>query len=96
VLRDSEDEETYYYGIIKEIVQLKYIGEPRKQLVLFNYQWFYFERNSSVKVHKEYYDLVDVHHCKRYLNYDLFILATNVIQLYYMSYPQEVKEKVNW
>ena len=34
----SGDKETYYYGVIKEIMQLEYIGEPRKQLVLFNCQ----------------------------------------------------------
>jgi len=39
---------------------------------------------------------VEVHHCKRYLNYDPFILATNAIQVYYMPYPQKIKEKVDW
>jgi len=74
-------------------LQLEYIGEPRKQLVLFNCQWFDFERNRVVKVHKEC-DIVELHHHKRYLNYDPFILAVNTIQIYYMPYPQKINEKV--
>ena len=76
-------------------MQLEYIGEPRKQLALFNYQWFDIERNRGVKVHKEY-DIVEVHHRKRYLNYDPFILAANAIHVYYMPYPHKIKEKVDW
>jgi len=30
------------------------------------------------------------------LNYDHFILAANAIQVYYMPYPQKIKEKVDW
>jgi len=48
----SKDEENYYYGIIKNIMQLECIGEQIKQLVLFNYQWFDCKRNNGVKVHK--------------------------------------------
>jgi len=84
----SKDEENYFYGIIKEITQLEYIGEPTKHLVLFNCQWFDFERNRGVKVHKEY-DIFEVHHRRRYSNYDPFILAANAIQVYYMPYPKK-------
>jgi len=76
-------------------MQLHYIGEPTKQLVLFNYQWFDCERNHGIKVHKEY-DIVKAHHHKRYLNYDPFILVANAIKVYYMSSPKKIKEKVDW
>jgi len=76
-------------------MQLEYIGEPRKQLALFNCQWFDIERSRGVKVHKEY-DIVEVHRCKRYLNYDPFILTANAIQVYYMPHPHKIKEKVDW
>lgn len=62
-------------------------GEPTKHLVVFYCQLFDFERNCGVKVHKEY-GIVEVHHCKMYLNYDPFIHATNAIQVYYMPYPE--------
>jgi len=39
-------------------MQLEYIGELTKQLVLINYQWFNCERNYGVKFHKEY-DIVE-------------------------------------
>jgi len=92
---DNGEEENYYYGIIIKIMQLEYIGEPTKNLVLFNCQWFDFERNRGVKFHKDY-GIMEVHHCKRYLNYDPFILAANAIQVYYMPYPKNIKEKVDW
>jgi len=75
-------------------MQLQYIEEPTKQLVLFNCQWFDCERNCGVKVHKEY-DIVKVHHRKRYLKYDPFILATNAIRVYFMPYPKKFKEKID-
>ena len=67
-------------------MQLHYIGEPTKQLVLFNCQWFDCEMNHCVEVHKEY-DNGEVHHRKGYLNYDPFILVANAIKVYYMPYP---------
>jgi len=39
---------------------------------------------------------VEVNHRKRYLNYDPYILAANAIQVYYMPYPQKIKENVDW
>jgi len=49
---DSEGDNNYYYGIIKEILQVEYPGEPTKQLVLFNYKWFDVVVNCDVKIHK--------------------------------------------
>jgi hypothetical protein len=46
--------ENYYYGIIKEIMQVEYPGEPTKQLVLLNCEWFDVAVNRGVKVHPQY------------------------------------------
>jgi len=32
----KDDNEKYYYGIIKKIMQVEYPGKPTKQLVVFN------------------------------------------------------------
>jgi len=39
---------------------------------------------------------VEVHRSRRYIRYDSFILVTNAIQVYYMPYPEKIKEKVDW
>ena len=92
---DDRNEENYYYGIIKEIVQLEYPGEPSKQIVLFNCEWFDAVINRGVKIHKQY-GLVEVRHTRRYSKYDPFIFAANAIQVYYVPYPEKIKEKRDW
>jgi len=32
--------ENDYYGVLKDIVQLEYVGEPLKRCVLFSCEWF--------------------------------------------------------
>jgi len=39
---------------------------------------------------------VEVHCHRRYSNFDPFIFATNTIQVYYVPYPEKIKEKVDW
>jgi len=45
----KDDNEKYYYGIIKEIMQVEYSGEPTKQLVVFNCEWFDNTINHGIK-----------------------------------------------
>ena len=92
---DDGSEENYYYGIIKEIVQVEYPGDPLKQLVLFNCEWFDIALNRGRKIHKQY-DIVEICHTRRYSKYDPFIFAKNGIQVYYVPYPRNIKGKTNW
>jgi len=92
---DGGADENYYYGIIKEIVQVEYPGEPTKRLVLLNCEWFDVAVNRGVKVHPQY-GIVEINHRRRYKKYDPFIIPTNAIQVYYVPYPEKIKEKVDW
>lgn len=92
---DEGVEENYYYGIVKEILQVEYLGEPTKQLVLFNCEWFDIVANNGMKIQHQY-GIVEVHRRRRYSKYDPFIIATNAIQVYYVPYPEKLKEKVDW
>jgi hypothetical protein len=92
---DEGVEENYYYGNIKEIMLVEYLGEPTKQLVLFNCEWFDVVANRGMKVQHQY-GIVEVNHRRRYSNYDPFIFATNAIQVYYVPYPGKLKEKIDW
>ena len=91
----KDDNEKYYYGIVKEIMQVEYIGELTKQLVIFNCEWFDNTINHGIKVQPQY-DIVKINYRRRYSNFDPFIFATNAIQLYYVPYSEKIKEKVNW
>jgi hypothetical protein len=92
---DERVEENYYYGNIKEIMQVEYLGKLTKQLVLFNCEWFDVVAGLGMKVQHQY-GIVEVHHRRRYLNYDPFIFATYAIQVYYVPYPKKLKEKIDW
>ena len=76
-------------------MEIEYPGDPLKQLVLFNCEWFDATLNRGVKIHKQY-GIVEVCHTRRYSKYDPFIFAKNAIQVYYVPYPQNIKEKNNW
>jgi len=91
----KDDGEQYYYGIVKEIMQVEYSGEPTKQLVVFNCEWFDNTINHGIKVQPQY-GIVEVNFHRRYSNFDPFIFATNAIQVYYVPYPEKIKEKVDW
>ena len=77
---DHGNEKNYYYGIIKEIVQLEYLGEPSKQIVLFNCEWFDVVLNHGVKIHKQY-GILEVCHTRWYSKCDPFIFVANAIQV---------------
>ena len=88
-------DQLYYYGIIKEIIQLEYTGHPMKQVVLFNCEWFDTVLNRGMKVHKDY-GIVEIRHNRRYPRYDPFIVAQKVIQVYYLPYPTNIRDKQHW
>ena len=48
-----------------------------------------------MKTHKDY-NLVDINHKRRFNMDEPFILAAQVTQIYYASYPSMKADKVNW
>ena len=43
-----------YYGILKEIVELEYLGEPIKKIFLFNCEWYDSTLNRGMNIDKKY------------------------------------------
>ena len=66
-----------------------------KQVVLFNCEWFDTVLKRGMKVHKDY-RIIEIWHNRRYLRYDPFIVAQKVIQVYYLSYPENLRDKQYW
>jgi len=61
-----------YYGMLKDIVQIEYAGEPLQRCVLFSYDWFDPTLNRGTRSHK-LSKLIEVHRTRRYKNYNPFI-----------------------
>ena len=66
-----------------------------KQVVLFNCEWFDTVLNRGMKVLKDY-GIVEIRHSRRYSRYDPFIVAQKVIQVYYLPYPEKLRDKQHW
>ena len=90
---DAGEGESDWYGVIKEILELEYVGEPMKTIVLFNCEWYNPTRSSRTLKHN-HYKVTKVNHTKRYGRYDTFIIAHNARLVYYLPYLGNYKS--NW
>ncbi|KAL0395441.1 UNVERIFIED_CONTAM: hypothetical protein Slati_4510300 [Sesamum latifolium] len=81
-----------FYGILEEVIQLDYPLIPNMQIVLFKCRWVNPVR--GMKVHPRYH-LVDVNFKKVYQKNKPFILAQQVVQVYYTEYPSMKRDKVD-
>ncbi|KAL0295569.1 UNVERIFIED_CONTAM: hypothetical protein Sangu_3194800 [Sesamum angustifolium] len=61
--------------------------------MMFKYHWV--DPIRGMKVHPSYY-LVDVNFKKRYQKDDPFILAQQIVQVYFTEYPSMKRDKVDW
>ncbi len=91
----SSEVECDFYGVLEEIIQLKYPGWPQKHVVLFRCAWFDPTPDRGTRVHKQY-GLVEVRDGRRYGKFDPFILASQADQVYYTHYPTKSREKIGW
>ena len=80
VIDDAREGEIDWYGVIKEILELEYVDELMKTVVLFNCEWYDPTRPSRICKHN-HYKITEVHHTKRYRRYNPFIIAKNVNQI---------------
>lgn len=75
-----------FFGILSDIIELEYPGMPTKKLVVFKCDWFDNTPNRGTRVDRQY-GIVEVKESGRYKNYDPFIFAQQVEQVYYTPYP---------
>ena len=92
---NSSDTEIQYDGRLIEVLKLEYSRLPIKHIVLLKCEWFDPTINSGMKVHKQY-PLVDVNLKQRLIKYELFILAMQAAQVYYVSYLSLKIDKFDW
>ncbi|WMV32573.1 hypothetical protein MTR67_025958 [Solanum verrucosum] len=82
-----------YYGVIQEIIEVRYSGWPNKKIVLFRCEWFDPSHRGTKVDHQ--HNIIEVKHTRKYRSYDPFIIAQHTKQVYYASYPLR-RDKVDW
>jgi hypothetical protein len=86
-----DDNERDYYGMLKEVVRLKYLGSKCK-LFLFKCNWYDTKR--GIRVHRSN-GLVEIKHTSRLHGNEDFMLAQQCQQVYY-TYPPDNKSSEWW
>ena len=91
---NSEDAASIFYGHLNEVLVLTYhtVGLVAS-VILFNCPWFDSPPRGT-HVHPTY-NLVDVNFKRKYPNYDPFVLAQQVTQVYYCPFPGAPQSRSN-
>jgi hypothetical protein len=89
------DVQNDYYGVLKDIIEIEYVGEPVKRCVLFSCEWFDPTLNRGTRTHK-LCNLIEVHRTRRYRKYDPFIFPSTASQVYFMPHPDRSRDRANW
>jgi hypothetical protein len=82
---DADGHESKYYGVIKNIIKYSFAGNKNLKIVFFNCDWF----DPYHGTRKNNFGMVEVKHEHRLRGCDPFVLAHQVEQVYYISYPCE-------
>ena len=82
---DGDGNALEYFGVIEDIIKISWEGREQLDLVLFYYFWF--DPSSRGVRRTENLGLVEVKHSSRLQNFEPFVLASQVTQVYYLSYP---------
>ncbi|KAK6789238.1 hypothetical protein RDI58_013037 [Solanum bulbocastanum] len=90
---DGTGQTIEYYGVIHEIIKVRYSGRPKKKIILFRCKWF-DPSHRGTKVDQQH-NIIEVKHTRKYRSYDFFIIEQNAKQVYYAPYPLR-KDKTNW
>ncbi|KAK6791414.1 hypothetical protein RDI58_010495 [Solanum bulbocastanum] len=90
---DGTSQTIEYYGVIQEIIEVRYSGWPKKKIVLFRCEWFDPSHRGTKMDHQ--HNIIEVKHTRKYRSYDPFIIAQNAKQLYYASYLLR-RDKADW
>jgi len=84
-----------YYGVLEEVIELEYLGEPRKRCLLFRCEW-YDPSNPRGTRYSKLNCTFEINIQRKYAKYDPFIIGDVAYQVFYVPYPRDVPHKVNW
>ncbi|XP_073119939.1 uncharacterized protein [Henckelia pumila] len=86
---------TDYYGIIDEILEVKYAGNSQSKTVHFKCMWFDTHPRLGTRVHPKY-KIVEINRKRSLRYYDPFVFCTQASQVVYLTYPSTKKTISDW
>ncbi|XP_073137491.1 uncharacterized protein [Henckelia pumila] len=86
---------TDYYGIIDEILEVKYSRDSPNKTILFRCTWFDTHPRLGTRVHPKY-KIVEINRKRRLRYYDPFVFCTQASQVVYLTYPSTKKTVSDW
>ena len=84
-----------YYGVLEEVLQLEYLGEPMKRCLLFRCEW-YDPSNPRGTRYSKLNCTYEINTQRKYAKYDPFIIGDVAYQVFYIPYPRDIPHKANW
>ncbi|KAK6773743.1 hypothetical protein RDI58_028981 [Solanum bulbocastanum] len=90
---DGTGQTIEYYGVIHEIIEVRYSGWLKKKIVLFRCEWIDPSHRGTKVDHQ--YNIIKVKHTRKYISYVPFINTQNAKQVYYAPYPLR-RNKTDW
>ncbi|WZY99740.1 hypothetical protein YC2023_072069 [Brassica napus] len=87
-------DEAHYYGILTDIIEIKYEGAVDLRITLFKCKWYDPVLGRGTR--RSNGGIVDVLSSRKYYKYDPFILASQAEQVCYIPYPYVRKPKQLW
>ena len=91
---DANGNALEYFGVIEDIIKISWEGREQLDLVLFYCRWF--DPTSRGVRRTENLGLVEVKHSSRLQNLEPFVLASQVTQVYYLSYASDNPSLIDW
>jgi hypothetical protein len=82
---DADNHESKYYEVIKNIIEYSFDRNKNMKTMFFDCDWF----DPYHGTRENNFGMVEVKHARRLRGCDPFVLAHQVEQVYYMSYPCE-------
>lgn len=79
------DLENDYYGLLKEVIKVRYLGEEN-EIFIFNCEWFDTLSRNGIKVHHTN-GLIELNRNSRLQTDDNFVFAQQCQQMYLLSKP---------
>ena len=92
-IKDScwEGSESDYYGILKGVIKLSYIGG--NSVILFKCQWF--DNNNDMKIDLRY-GITEIKYRSNAYFDEPFVLVQQASQVYYTLFPSRDRERKDW